>query len=79
MSQPLRVACGVICLGALGATVFYFAIAIQANVWENRRIDLPLLWVYSTSTLSLRLLLQVVRDYQKFLHGQPGPDFPGSA
>jgi serine/threonine protein kinase len=73
VSQPVRVVCGVIGLGALGVTVLYFAKAIQANVWENRRLDLPLLWVYSTSTLSLRLLLQVVRDYQKFLHGQPGP------
>jgi tRNA A-37 threonylcarbamoyl transferase component Bud32 len=70
--QPLRVLCGLISVGALGFTVIYFAKAIQVSVWEN--VSMPAgawLVTYSVATVGLMLLSQVVRDYQKFVHGAP--------
>jgi hypothetical protein len=58
---------------SLGFTAYYFARIIQAKVWSNTPDEMLLMLVFPTFVFSLRLLIQVVRDYQKFVHGLPGP------
>jgi serine/threonine protein kinase len=72
VSQRLRVVCGLISVAGLAFAALYFAKIIQVSVWEKPQSLFAWLIAYSTFTLSLLLLLRVVRDYQRFMHGLPG-------
>jgi hypothetical protein len=71
VSQRMRIVCGLISVVGLGFSVLYFAKTIQVSVWENT--PRWSVWLMSSSgfTVSLSLLFQVARDYQRFVYGTP--------
>jgi serine/threonine protein kinase len=71
VSQRMRIVCGLICLGALGFSVFYLGKLIQVSVWENTPKWRFWLGGGAGFYVSLALLFQVVRDYQKLVYGRP--------
>ena len=71
VSQRLRVICGMISIGALAVTVVYFTKIVEASVWEHPQSWFRWLTAYGAFYGAILLLLMVVRDYQKFVHGTP--------
>jgi serine/threonine protein kinase len=71
VSQRLRVICGLISLGALALMVVYFTKIVEASVWEHTQRWSRWLAAYGGFYSAMLLLLMVVRDYEKFVHGTP--------
>jgi hypothetical protein len=70
-SPLLRFVCGLISIAGLGFALVFTAKFIHVTVWENKQ-DIPVPAVgWQIFYLSLWLLVLVVRDYQKFIHGAP--------
>ena len=77
VSQRLRVICILISLTGIGLSAVFFAKIIQASVWENAQDWTAWGADYVSVYISLALLLLVVRDYQKFVHGMPSRTLSG--
>lgn len=76
VSRRLRVVSGLISVAGLGFAVLFLAKLIQFSVWANTPARPAWLWRallldWFGFTVSLKLLLHVVRDYQKFVYGMP--------
>ena len=76
VSQTVRVVCGLVGVAGLAFTAVYFAKIIQASVWEDVSDTPSWMIAYASFFFSMMILFNVLRDYQKFVHGSPNRTLP---